>query len=168
MSDALGSLRGIVRPMLDDDIPHVRDLIGQGDLLVAHHPYVYWVMRRNAPELCHVYAHGDEILGFVAGIAPFVKNDTCLLWQIGVRQDVRRLGIANELAEVFLAKASALGFSEVRLTIDVLNEASRNFFQRLARHSRAVATVTNYGEVEGLTEPEECLALHLVTRAQGQ
>ncbi len=164
MSETVGALRGVLRPMLDEDIAGVRAIVEEGDFLAEYHPYVYWVMRRNAPDLCHVYAQDNEIFGYIAGVAPFLNQHTCLLWQIGVRRDVRRQGAANALAETFLAKAARNGFSEVQLTIDASNQASRSFFRDLAQNSRAIVGIKSFGETEGPDFREERLALHLAPR----
>jgi ribosomal protein S18 acetylase RimI-like enzyme len=153
--------QGEIRAMSDADIASVREVIAGDEFLLQYDPYVYWVMRHNAPDLCQVYAARSQVLGYVAGIAPFVNSDTCLLWQIGVHRDFRRRGIANTLVGAFLVDAARLGFSKVQLTIDVRNEASRRLFHQVAERSSAVAEIANLGEIADLTPKEECWVLRL-------
>lgn len=153
----------VIRPMTPDDIESVREIADGNDYLLKYHPYVYWVMRGNAPDLCKVYAMGERVLGYVAGVAPFAAQDACLLWQVGVHDSFRRRGIASALVEAFAASATERGFAEVQLTIDVRNNASRALFQQVAERARAITEIVNLGQIDldSQDDKEDRFALHL-------
>lgn len=153
----------MIRPMTDDDITAVRAIADGNDFLLRYHPYVYWVMRANAPDLCKVYAAGDDVLGYVTGVAPFSKAGACLLWQVGVHRVFRRLGIASALVEAFAASALDKNISEIQVTVDVRNDASRTLFEQVAKRGGRVVEMKRLGRIdfESPEDREDRFALRL-------
>ena len=120
-----------IRPAQDDDLPAVRMLVQQTNVLDLHTPYTYWTVRNTGTMLLAV--DGAELAGFVMGIWTGPAHPSGFLWQIGVGESWRGCGVGLQLLNGYVQALSDVNCREFSTTIDAANSASLALFRRFAR-----------------------------------
>lgn len=123
----------MIRPMEQADFPPVYDIVKSTGSLDVHTPYTYWVMLNLASHLAFVCERDGDVVGFVAGLAPFREADEALVWQIGVRPDQQGKGIGTALLGKFTEAARGYGFGVLCITITADNAPSLQLFTSYAK-----------------------------------
>lgn len=117
------------------------ELVKESSGLEPNTAYAYLLLCTHFAETCVVAEREGEVIGFVAAYRPPARQDTVFVWQIGVREDARGLGLGRQmLHRVFDAPACEhVRFLEA--TVAPSNEASRGLFGSFARERNALCEV---------------------------
>ncbi|MCB9598692.1 MAG: diaminobutyrate acetyltransferase, partial [Sandaracinaceae bacterium] len=78
-----------------------------------------------------------EPVGFVAAYRPPTHHDTVFVWQVGVLDAARGLGVAGTLLDALVARPGCRGVRYLEATVTPSNEASRRLFESFARRRGA-------------------------------
>lgn len=95
--------------------------------------YLYLLVCRDFADTCVVAERGGELLGFVTGYRPPAERDVVFVWQVGVSERARGLGLASALLDALLLSSGCRGVRFMETTVTPSNRASRAMFQSLAR-----------------------------------
>ena len=124
----------VIRNLKEDDIEKVVKFVKNCKPLTEHTYYTYWVLSKYFSDLCFLCEDKyQEILGLITGILPVNKKNKAFIWQIGVRKDYRRKGIALSLIDRFVNKCNSLNIYTIDFTIEPDNLASYNLFNKYAK-----------------------------------
>ncbi len=88
-------------------------------------------------ETCVVAKKDGQIVGYVTGYRQPKNPNVFFLWQVGVGQEGRGMGLATRMMQAILARESCRGVTELQTTITKSNEPSRKLFAGFARKEGA-------------------------------
>ena len=78
-----------------------------------------------------VAEHGDDIVGFLIGLASQTFPDEAYIHFVGVHPEYRKKGLGQTLYDRFFEKAKALGCTRVRCVTSPVNRGSVAFHLRM-------------------------------------
>jgi L-2,4-diaminobutyric acid acetyltransferase len=122
--------RPSMRPVTADDAGPLQQAVLECPPLSLHTPYAYWVMLRAGGSLSVASWRAGQIVGFALGLG--LADARVLVWQIGVRSQFRRRGLAQEMLAALWRTAQSQGIDTIEATIDLDNVVSRRVFARFA------------------------------------
>ena len=132
-----------------DDGAAISQLVRETGVLDENSAYAYLLLCRDFSRTSLVAERDSQLAGFVTAYRPPQRPQTLFVWQIGVSQSARRLGLGLRLLSDLVARCrddeSAIEFVEA--TVARSNTASRRLFDALAEQLRLPLTTT-----EGFTE----------------
>lgn len=115
------------------DAAAMHELAGQIDGIDQNTAYAYWNAITNFGA-GHVAEVDGEMAGFVVS-HPFAQPDRRMewfLWQIGVRDDYKRLGIASSLVRMAALEGVSQGKNALMMSIAKGNKPSKGLFRGFA------------------------------------
>ena len=119
-----------LRPATVDDGLAVHKLVVDTGVLDENSVYAYCAVFRHFPGASVVACRGDDIVGFVMGHPLPERPDHYFLWQVGVSEAARGVGLATRLLGWVVDNVSGTRFIETTITPD--NTASRRLFRGFA------------------------------------
>jgi len=123
----------VIRNLEENDIEKLLEFVKNCKPLTEHTLYTYWVLSRYFPNICFLCENESrELIGAITGVISAKNQEHAFIWQIGVRLDYRRKGIATSLIDKFVNKCTQLGISYIEFTIEPNNVASFNLFKKYA------------------------------------
>ncbi|MHA1559590.1 MAG: diaminobutyrate acetyltransferase [Alphaproteobacteria bacterium] len=120
------------RPTVADG-PAVWRLVKQVGTLDLNSSYVYLLLCRDFAETCVIAELEGKVCAFLTGYKPPDEVDTLFVWQVGVGQLARGLGVASGLLKHLLLREGSRGIRYLETTVASSNTASRALFRSLAR-----------------------------------
>ena len=121
-----------VRPPSSLDGSAVWSLVASCPPLDLNSPYAYMMLGEYFADTCAVAESAGRVVGFLSGFVPPGRADTLFVWQVAVRPEERKKGIALSLLESVLARPKNGALRYLETTIGPSNAASRRLFQRFA------------------------------------
>jgi diaminobutyrate acetyltransferase len=121
------------RSCTGDDTDLVVGLIASCPPLTVHTPYTYWATLTYFGDLCLLASDGGGPAAFLSALRGTRSADVAFVWQIAVRSDLRRRGIARAMLVELAAGAQKLGVEALQFSVEATNSASICTFQSFAR-----------------------------------
>lgn len=119
--------------------------LAQSTSLDRNSPYAYLLWGDHFSATSRVAWDTDGLVGFLLGYRVPGQPDTLFVWQVGVADRVRGLGIASRLLDEVADSTRGVRFVEA--TVTPSNEASDRLFRSFAqRHGAEVDTSVAYAE----------------------
>jgi L-2,4-diaminobutyric acid acetyltransferase len=118
--------------------PHSRDatfvakLVTDAGTLEVNTTYAYVLLCTHFAETCAVAERAGEIIGCALGYRVPARSNTLFVWQIGVQQTARRLGIGRRLLNELVSRPQLADVQFLETTVAPSNAASRSLFERWA------------------------------------
>ncbi|MFA5564362.1 MAG: diaminobutyrate acetyltransferase [Acidimicrobiia bacterium] len=114
--------------------------------LDTNSPYAYVHYGDQFSSTCRVAINDDgAVVGFVLAHLLPKRPNSLFIWQIGVAEEARGLGIASEMLDSLWADTADVSFLEA--TVTPSNTASDRLFRRFAQqHAAELETSLIYGE----------------------
>lgn len=154
-----------LRSCTAEDVDQVRRFVASCAPLDVHTAFTYWVMFEHWGDLCFVLLEDDRIAGYVSAIGSGRHQDTIYVWQIGVVEELRHQGMAQQLISAVIGAAVAKGYRKAQVSIAKGNEASRRAFERYAtsrgHRFTAVDEISLKDSLSGDLIQETCFELTL-------
>lgn len=122
-----------IAPPTIKDAPKIWRLAGACDELDLNSPYAYLLWCRDFVQTSAVAYIEDSLVGFVTGYMRPDATTTLMVWQVGVVQTVRRLGIGSSMIKSLLGGP----VTHVEATVTDDNDASARLFTGLSRQLSA-------------------------------
>lgn len=122
------------------DAVAAHDIVITSGALEPNSGYAYALAFREFGDTCRVAVRDGEVVGFVLGFVPPTRTETVFVWQIGVREDARGMGVGQALLEA-LTSDRAEPFAYLEATVTPSNTTSRALFAGFAKR-RGAALVT--------------------------
>lgn len=104
--------------------------------------YCYLLMGAHFAETCLLAERDGEPVGLVVGFRSPAQPEVVFVWQVGVREDARGQGVAQELLRRLLAQRACAGVRFLEATVAPSNRASAALFRGLARDLGVPCAVT--------------------------
>jgi L-2,4-diaminobutyric acid acetyltransferase len=120
------------RPTVADG-PTVWQLAKDVGTLDPNSSYAYLLLCRDFAETCVIAELQGKVCAFLTAYKPPDAADTLFVWQVGVAQSARGLGVANGLLKHLLLREGSRGIRYLETTVAPSNTASRALFRSLAR-----------------------------------
>lgn len=111
--------------------------------------YAYLMFARFFQETCLIAEIDDQAVGFVTGFYRPDLEDTLFIWQIGVSDRYRGMGIAKKMILELLSRDKKQEVRYLEATVSASNEASSALFKGVSRTYRTHCLI------------EECFPAHL-------
>lgn len=128
--------------------------LAQSTSLDRNSPYAYLLWGDHFSATSRIAWDDDGLVGFVVGHLVPDRPDTLFVWQVGVADRARGLGLASRLLDEVVDSPGGVRFVEA--TVTPSNEASDRLFRSFAhRHGAAVDTAVAYDEELFPTEGHE-------------
>lgn len=108
-------------------------LVHDAGVLDLNSSYCYLLLCAHHADTCVLAEHEGELLGFVTGYRPPKQPDTYFLWQVGVDQGARGLGLATKMALSILSREACADVRYLETTVTPSNTPSQELFQSIAR-----------------------------------
>jgi ribosomal-protein-alanine N-acetyltransferase len=118
-----------LRPMKEDDISIIYEIERMsfpypfGEVLIGN---IYYA----APELCYIVEHEQEIVGFLLGGYTATPRQAHIL-SFAIKPNYRGKGLGRKILEYFLEKTSILGYSSIKLEVQVDNKKAIKLYEEL-------------------------------------
>ena len=107
----------------------LQTIINEIGNLDKYSSYLYLLLSRYFPGSCLVALENNNIVGFVTS---FTTKNTLFIWQIGVRKDYKRLGIASQLLHKLIKGLNNI--QNIEFTISSSNVSSLHLFQKFSTY----------------------------------
>lgn len=115
------------------DVVEVWKLVKDDETLELNSAYCYLMFSRFFPDTFIVAKAENKVIGFVIGFVEPISQDSLFVWQIGVSQRYRGMGIATELLQSLMQKGnSEMDVRMLEATVAPSNEPSISLFKRFA------------------------------------
>ncbi len=148
-----------VMKLKKDDIPAVIELLDKGKpYVLPHHDYVYWIMEEYFSSSNYVVFEENKIIGFICAL-PSLDKKSYFIWQIVIAEEYRGKKVATLLVDKIVDEAKLRGFNKLELTINCLNKASYNLFNRIASEHKG--DLRNIGEYKYKNSHEPVYSIEL-------
>ncbi len=122
--------------MIEIDAPTVSDGLGMWRAAIAaegldvNSAYAYVLWARDFADTTAVARHDDEVVAFCTGYRRPNEPSTLFVWQVAVRPDHRRQGLARRLLDALVDRMPDL--TVIEATVTSSNAASLALFDGLA------------------------------------
>ena len=130
-----------IRPADVTDAVAAHDIVMTSGALEPNSGYAYALAFREFGDTCRVAIRDGAVVGFVLGFVPPTRTDTVFVWQIGVREDARGIGVGHALLEA-LTSDRAEPFAYLEATVAPSNTTSRALFTGFAKRRGAPLVTT--------------------------
>lgn len=108
--------------------------------------YAYLLFCTHFAETCLVAEDQQGLLGCIVGYRPPTKPDTLFVWQIGVDQRGRGIGLGSRMLETLVDQCVPHGVRHLEATVAPSNTASDALFRRFAAKRGLLLERTAYFE----------------------
>lgn len=123
-----------------EDAAAIWNLVERDGALDANSPYAYLLLCSDFAATGAIVEADGELAGFVLGYRPPTRPEAWFVWQVGVHEGHRGLGLATTLLEFVLGRLAGDGVAFLEATVTPSNEPSAGLFQGLARRMGAQCT----------------------------
>jgi L-2,4-diaminobutyric acid acetyltransferase len=150
------------------DAPAVWRLVQDSGVLDPNSAYAYVVLFSHFPTTCAVAEREGQVVGFVTGYRIPARPAVHFVWQVGVREDHRGLGLATDMLLWLLGDGAPTPVHALEATVTPSNQASRRLFFGLARALQSSCVVRPGFPPELLGEghePEELFCIGPIDRS---
>ncbi|MGG3886907.1 diaminobutyrate acetyltransferase [Brevibacillus panacihumi] len=148
-SEKLRSGQISLRSPTEDDGASMWRLARDSGVLEMNSAYAYLMFARFFQDTCVVAEIGEEIVGFVTGFYRPDQEDTLFIWQIGVHDAYRGMGIAKSMIQELLRRGESQSIRYLEATVSPANEASSALFKGVGKTYKTHCRI------------EECFPAHL-------
>lgn len=117
-----------IRPVRENDINQIVNLIKDCDRLEAHSPFIYWILSnyfQNTTIVAQSNKNAD-ILGFASAITSGKDPSTGYIWQVIVEPNYRKNGLGRELVKSIILLCKEKEIKRLEFSIEPDNHASLN------------------------------------------
>ncbi len=136
----------ILRNPLPVEAAALKQLIERCAPLEPNTTYAYLLFCTHFAETCLVAADAQGLLGCIIGYRPPTKPDALFVWQIGVDQRGRGLGLGSRMLETLVDQLVPEGVRHLEATVAPSNRASDALFRRFAAKRDLLLERTAYFE----------------------
>lgn len=148
----------VIRRANVEDGARIHDLVQQCPPLEVNTAYAYALLATHFGSTTAVAENGDGLAGFAAGYRLPEATDTLFIWQIGVHERGRGLGLGQALLMELIGRDDPVPVRYLEATVSPSNTASRRLFRGLAERLGVPCEERAYFEPEhfggGEHEPE--------------
>lgn len=148
----------VIRPTKAKDGARIHHLVQQCPPLEVNTAYAYALLATHFGRTTAVAENGDGLAGFAAGYRLPDATDTLFIWQIGVHERGRGLGLGQALLMELIGRDDPAPVRYLEATVSPSNTASRRLFRGLAERLGVPCEERDYFEPEhfggGDHEPE--------------
>ena len=95
--------------------------------------YAYLILCAHFRDTCLVATSGNDVVGFVAAYRPPTEPAAVFVWQVAVRVDARRRGLAKSMVLELLSASVSADVEYLQATVTPSNTASMRMFLAVAR-----------------------------------
>jgi L-2,4-diaminobutyric acid acetyltransferase len=127
------------RPKLEMCEPCMEDGQELEKLVKECHPlednsiYAYLLLCTHFHKTCIVAKHHDQIVGFVSAYIKPEQRNTLFIWQVAVKGDWRKHGLALKMIRHLLKRPYLRDLKYIEATVTASNRASKNLFMSIAK-----------------------------------
>jgi L-2,4-diaminobutyric acid acetyltransferase len=115
-----------------DDAPEIWNLVRNSQPLDLNSTYAYLLLCHHFGETCVVAELPDEIVGFISAYRPPKTDDVVFVWQVAVKETMRRKGLAKAMLLKLLNREICDDVSFLEASVTPSNRASQTLFRSLA------------------------------------
>jgi L-2,4-diaminobutyric acid acetyltransferase len=112
--------------------------------LESNTTYAYALLCTHFAQTCVVARDDVGIVGFAAAYLPPIHPDTLFVWQIGVHNRARGMGLGISMLETLIGRVESDGVRYLEATVSPSNSASRGLFRRVATERGVPCEVSPY------------------------
>lgn len=120
----------IIKGTSPDWAPEIQAVCRECPPLDTYPLHIYAMCLRDFGNTCCLAVCGTRLAGFITGYKTGIHPTLFFLWQIGVRKEWRKNGVAKNLLEKQMELASEIGAKQIFVTVDPDNSPSLNFFKK--------------------------------------
>jgi L-2,4-diaminobutyric acid acetyltransferase len=119
--------------------PHVEDglelerLVKESDPLEENSIYAYLLLCTHFYKTCIVAKQRDQVVGFVSAYIKPEQRNTLFIWQVAVKSNWRKHGLALKLIQQLLKRRCMRDVKYIEATVTASNQASKNLFMSIAK-----------------------------------
>ncbi len=135
-----------LRNPLPVEAADVKALIERCVPLEPNTTYAYLLFCTHFTETCLVAEDEQGLLGCIIGYRPPTKPDAIFVWQIGVDERGRGLGLGSRMLEALTTQLTPQGVRYLEATVAPSNTASDALFRRYAAKRGLLLERTAYFE----------------------
>ncbi len=149
-----------IRNVCDGDSELLQKLASECPPLDVHTPYTYWVIARFFGKNSFIAEIDGKPLGYITSVE---NGEETLVWQIGIKKEVRGSGLAYLLIDKVIAPAIAAG-RKVYVSIDRSNAPSNGAFSSYCRKNGLILKNLKTVALRSVTDADfyECEDLFLI------
>jgi L-2,4-diaminobutyric acid acetyltransferase len=133
-----------IRHAQPEDGKKIWSLIRDIGVLDLNSVYCYLLLCRHFSKSCLVAEDGKNLAGFITTYKVPEDETTLFIWQIGVAENARHMGLAKKLIMELLQSDYCKFISRIQATVSPSNTASLSLFKSLSRDLNTTLTQTDY------------------------
>lgn len=137
-----------IRTPKKSDAAAIHALVSESEALEANSLYAYLLICSHFASTSVVAIGSDGIDGFVAGYRPPTSPGAVFVWQVGVREQARRSGLATKLLQALLDLPACRDLRFLEATVAPSNHASDRLFRGVARERGVTCEVEDFFTAE--------------------
>lgn len=123
------------------DGPRMWELVQAAGTLDLNSPYTYLMLSRFFTQTCIVAQQGNDLAGFVSAFRVPERQQSLMIWQVGVHPRYRRRGLAHHLIHQLLERPGLADVGCLEATVTPDNTASDALFRSIADRYQAEVLV---------------------------
>lgn len=133
-----------IRHAQPEDGQKIWRLIGDIGSLDLNSVYCYLLLFQHFSKTCLVAEVERNLAGFITAYKVPENETTLFIWQIGVAENARHMGLAKKLIMELLQSDCCKLINRIQATVSPSNTASLSLFKSLARDLNTTLTQTDY------------------------
>jgi len=127
----------ILRKPIPQDGPSVHHLINQIPELDSNSIYCNLLQCSHFSNTSIITVEQGETVGFISGYVKPGSPETLFVWQVGVGERARGMGIASQMLKQLVERQGLAYITHLETTITASNKASWALFNRFAKQFTA-------------------------------